>query len=533
MSISLITNFKVNSNNPIDTRLVATGADGLTNMEYKYEGLTVYRTDTGYSYIWNGTSWNLVSDGIYGGSGSLVGDTTIDEGYVGDNVADFSNSLILSASASTELVNLSSNFRRNDSSDIEFRHSLLFGTTSGPYISFNPRSEYLLRRGGVSIGTGDDVNYAVTERFKIYNNGLIKFQPTGVLTASLNIFNQDDELIFGYNWYGVKEDNNYGSSFIKFSNDKLSINHLTNVGTVATHSVIFNPPSELYTVNVNGNLNTSGDIYLGDGQSFRHISFGQVGLGIDKNNEEVSLFNNTLTKAIFVKDRLVSLGAQNYNVGVTFGATFSVGGSLNAQYKTSIWDNTFNVDRIDTGDTSLLDNYWVRNTNTTFTFNDDGATNSVNVILNSGTFSQDAQFIFNPISYSSKDSRSTWTNTKKPYDRFFYFYTPQSNYKLIHQIEWYLSNDDQLNWKQIGHLDTGNQDNYNQESGGTSSYATRYYSQSVMVPAEMDFKVKFSFPFDYTPDTTPAISSLQSVIFTVFRSGKWRTSNSDTSISNL
>jgi len=533
MSISLITNFKINSDNPIDTRMVATGPDGLTNMEYKYEGLTVYRTDTGYNYIWDGASWKLVSNGIYGGSGSLVGDTSIDTGSVGPNISDQTKSLIISASDSNEIFNLSSYFERNESTDVEFRHTLSFGTISGPYISFNPKSEYLLKRGGVSIATGDSVNYIVTERMKIYNDGLIRFTPNGTYTFSLNIFHNNNEMIIGRNWHSSKDDVNFGSSFLSFNDQILTINHSLASSTSYTHSLSLNHPSQPYSVEVNGGLSTTQDILLGNGQAPSQISFGGVGMIIDKSSEEVSLFNNTNIKGISLKDKLVSIGTNNYEVSITSSSTFSVFGHLSARYTTNIWDNAFNVDRVNTEDTSLLDNYWIRSSNSILSNNDQGSTNSVNVILNTGSFSQDMQLIFNPISYVSKDSRSTWINAKKPYDRFFYFYTPPSEYSLIHNIRWYLSNDDQLNWKQIGHLETGNQNNYNTESGATSSYANRYYSQSVLVPANMDFRITISFPFDFVSNTIIATYSLPSVIFTSLRSGNWRTVYSDPNITNI
>ena len=298
MSISLITNFKVNSNTPIDTRLVATGPDGLTNMEYKYEGLTVYRTDTGYSYIWDGTTWNLISNGIYGGSGSIVGDTVIDQGFVGTTIGDTSNELILSASASEEIINFSSKFIRNDSDDVEFKHSLSFGTASGPYITFNPaKLETTLTRGGISIGTGDDVDYIVSERIRIENHGLIRLKPTNTLTASLNVYYVDDSITFGYNWNSVKENSEIGSSFLKFSNQILSINHIGTNSNISTHSVIFYNSDNLYAMEVNGNMTTK-NIILGDGNGNYSVNYGGLGFGLDKTNEEVSLFNNGSIKSI-------------------------------------------------------------------------------------------------------------------------------------------------------------------------------------------------------------------------------------------
>ena len=169
----------------------------------------------------------------------------------------------------------------------------------------------------------------------------------------------------------------------------------------------------------------------------------------------------------------------------------------------------------------LTDNYWVRDSS--LSTNDVSTTNGVNVDLTTGSFSQDATFVFNPVNYTLKNSVSTWYNYKKSYDRFFYFYNEKTAYQIPHSIDWYLSNDNGTSWKKIGGIDTGNQNNYNQTSGATSSYATRYYSHSILVPAEMDLKVEFSFPFDYTPDNIPSSLDLPRTVFAVIRSGKWRT----------
>ena len=44
--ISIITNFDVNQNIPIDSRLVATSSSERDAINYKYDGMKVYQTDT-------------------------------------------------------------------------------------------------------------------------------------------------------------------------------------------------------------------------------------------------------------------------------------------------------------------------------------------------------------------------------------------------------------------------------------------------------------------------------------------------------
>ncbi len=77
MSISVITNFKVNAYTPIDSRLVATNSAALNEIQYPYEGLTVFTKDRNLNYTYNGSAWQVSSNGIYGGSGSMVGSTDL------------------------------------------------------------------------------------------------------------------------------------------------------------------------------------------------------------------------------------------------------------------------------------------------------------------------------------------------------------------------------------------------------------------------------------------------------------------------
>ena len=77
MSIPLITNFTINQNAPIDDRIVVANSSLRDAITYKYDGLTVFQIDTRTSWTWNATSatwsYNVAGNGIYAGSGSIVG----------------------------------------------------------------------------------------------------------------------------------------------------------------------------------------------------------------------------------------------------------------------------------------------------------------------------------------------------------------------------------------------------------------------------------------------------------------------------
>jgi hypothetical protein len=498
-------------------------------MEYKYDGLTVYRTDTELHYVWDGTSWEIASNGIYGGSGSLVGDTFIEEGFIGSNPNDETYKLILSASSSTENFNYVSNFSRNGTGDVQFKNSLLFGTFSGPYINFSPDYDSILGfyRGGLSLGTG----YIDThERLKIESNGVIRFKPFAPITASINIYETDGHLTLGYNWYGFRDVDTIGSSFLKFEEQVLSINHTSTFSSTYTHSVIFYNSDNEYTIDVNGNMRASG-ILLGNTNAYHTLSNQGIGFGIQKDTEEFSIFNNNNTKSIILSNNQISLGFNNYTIQVTQSTTFSVHGSFETHFKTKLWDNSFNVDRA--GATGVSDNYWSKLEDPENSFNDTSESTGVRVFLNSSFDTQDSEFMFITNGYTAKNTVSSWVSNKRPYDRIFYFYNNSYGYHITHELSWYLSNNGGDNWKKIGIVETGNQDSYNQEFGATVSYASRYYSNSVLVPSDMDLKIRFRFRNSFTPDVSFGTSSAPSVIFAVLRSGKWRTDISSDSISNI
>ena len=93
MPISLVTNFDVNASSPIDSRMVVADTTQRNNIVYKYQGLKVYQTNDNSSWVWNGSSWTRDGNGIYGGSGSLVGYTSVDFGNLGSTIGSVSNTL--------------------------------------------------------------------------------------------------------------------------------------------------------------------------------------------------------------------------------------------------------------------------------------------------------------------------------------------------------------------------------------------------------------------------------------------------------
>jgi hypothetical protein len=180
MPISLINNFDVNINNPIDSRIVATNSSSRDAIAYKYDGLTVFQTDTRQSWTWNQSSatwsYNVAGNGIYGGSGSLIGNTYVNFGSVNSTNGSTSSIFGYSSIAGSNTVYLNNYLRRNaaDSTyqSLAFRMQLFADSTPSSYIEFNP--DYT-NYGSLSFGTNN------TERMRINSNGKV-----GVLMTAYN-----------------------------------------------------------------------------------------------------------------------------------------------------------------------------------------------------------------------------------------------------------------------------------------------------------------------------------------------------------
>jgi len=243
MPIPIITNFEVNTHGPIDTRLVATNSAALQEIDFPYEGLTVFTKDQNLNYTYNGTAWQVSSNGVYGGSGSLVGNTDVNTGPVGIDLNDKSFEYTLSASSSSDRVQMVTSFIRNSQSGddyrtVEVRNQVKYvddgAVLNGPYISFNKDDA---KKGIISLGTPDRSFTTTVERFRVepdaanINNGAVVIIPS---TYSLPLYfthKTGNETIMGYNWDGTnKPTTGTGSAIISFKS----------TGEIALSNIAFN-----------------------------------------------------------------------------------------------------------------------------------------------------------------------------------------------------------------------------------------------------------------------------------------------------
>jgi len=243
MSISLLTNFTLNTFAPIDDRIISTNSAARDAIQYKYDGLTVFKTDDRTSWTWNATaatwSYNLTGNGIYAGNGSLVGDTYINIGPISNPLSSITKKFVLSASSSTSNIYYSTYFNRTisglDWSNVEVKtqweHDL--DTSNIAYISYNPLDPISNISGGIDFGTNN------TRRLTITKNGVVRlWSPTysmdlnaGLLSANrtLTLPNKTDTIA------------TLGDiSALAATVSAISLQTVTNVGATSSYPITLN-----------------------------------------------------------------------------------------------------------------------------------------------------------------------------------------------------------------------------------------------------------------------------------------------------
>ena len=159
--ISIISGFDVNAFAPIDSRFVANNSSTRESIVYKYEGLKVYQIDVNKTYVWTGLTWSQEGNGIYGGSGSLIGDTVVNMGSIGDTVGQQSYSFGFLSNPTTTTQNntvIDRFIRWNGGSTfqgVEYRRQFFNNGSASCYISMNSQSSTLNGNIDIGFGTGN------------------------------------------------------------------------------------------------------------------------------------------------------------------------------------------------------------------------------------------------------------------------------------------------------------------------------------------------------------------------------------------
>jgi len=292
--ISIISNFDINQSVPLDSRQVATSSASRDATPYKYEGLKIYQTDTKKTYIWTGVTFSIDGSGIYGGSGSLIGDTLVNFGQVGNTVSNKSSQFGYSSTSATNGIFYTNYFNRHTAAILgtewqgielrnEFRYSTSGGVVNSAYVSFNP-ADTTNGYGGISFGTGDGVINPVQERVRITGNGRVGIgtndpkeylqigSGTVVSGQSLPLtIHKGGSAVIGYNWYYNSADFVFdlkdGSSKISHEDGNIRFTHRKSLDSPtawvdslylsSSGSVGIKTTSPQYDLDVNGNLRSN------------------------------------------------------------------------------------------------------------------------------------------------------------------------------------------------------------------------------------------------------------------------------------
>jgi len=592
MSIPVITNFSINDTVPFDNRLVATSSESLNNMLYKYKGLTTYRTDTGLNYTYDGSTWAVSSNGIYGGSGDLSSDTIINFGTVSGTLNDVSNyftfrgydfSSPLGGVDDNTYVDLRNYFIRNVDSGgsyapygISYISQLVFKDEPisnsdfyvGPYITYNPPPLNNGGIGGISFGTLNPLlSNTIYERMRIEGSGIIRFKTNSLVndsTKSLNIGvdSLNDKPFIGFNWNGSTVDiSDTEASYIQFNDSVVSINNFSS-GT-GTHSAIFSKG----LVRVNGGLEVTGatistnkSISFGapDG-NIHFVSSNGIGIKYDSSVKNYAALTYRATSGQ-INDILNWDNSQITllrPIVATGSATITAYNTITSYSKSQLWDNVFNPDygfglptkanpSQATAD-DFSDLFFKRTTdageNVKYDADENGETaESNNIFVKQIGFSTGSptdsvkttgEFVImigtsyaSSTSDESSVSKNTFSVAARDYDRIYYFYLDGMRLQIPHQVRWWLGEPGTTtNWIQIGNIETGNKFNNNRAAtsyGSANDYASRYYSQTVLVPAGMAFKIQFRFHLTWSLTIASTDINSPRVFVNVIRSGKFR-----------
>jgi len=556
MPIPVITNFSINDTVPFDSRLVATSSVDMNNMLYPYEGLTIYRTDTKLNYTYNGNTWAVSSNGIYGGDGSLSdSNTAVGFGTVSGAVNDLSNALSFRAfsdNTGNNFVDIKNEFVRNESaidvtrlsyrSQFRFTESAGSSYLDGPYITYNPKSSSSIV-GGISLGTYNEDQGSAYDRIFIEggSDGLTKFfvDPTpGLSSKTVNIGrNLTTNIPFiGYDWYG-EDMAGTGSCFIEFENDQLTL-YSYNLNTNLHKTAVFASSFISFNKNVTltGNFNFSGNLN-GTGVTF------YIGKG---------------TNGFYITNQSVAFTFGNQRIGYYNAQSLYLEKNILVQYP-GILTNTSNLPYFYLGiKGKIVDRKF--NPNPRIPFENDldfsySTGNRIDRTGNTATFPSNTICIYQQVSgdrtdgYPAQDTRfriaakgytSNLSSTVNPpafveyvlqprdYDRIIYFYSDSLTFHIAHRLSWYLgypSATDEQNgdsipsqWKKVGVVETGNTDNINtsnlivttlgngigyptngsgQPTFASLTYQIRTYSQMVIVPSGSSLKIRLDFPYSW------------------------------------
>lgn len=209
--ISIISNFDLSSQSPVDYRMVSNTPFDRESIFFKYNGLQTYVLSEDKTYNWSDGTWSLSGkNGIYGGSGSLIGNTIVDLGITGDYVTSSSINLsLVSKTTDNSLISYNNNWNRvslsTTSANLRYTsgvysngstvsHISMHNTNVSGLISFNNVMElnsvgsFFIKKTQTSFGFIESPNLSQNRVFRLPNkDGRIALKSELPTFGSLNL----------------------------------------------------------------------------------------------------------------------------------------------------------------------------------------------------------------------------------------------------------------------------------------------------------------------------------------------------------
>ena len=315
MPTPLITNFTINTNAPIDSRLVVTASSDRDALAYKYDGMQVFTLDSRSMWTYNSTtlSWtssvSLDGNGIYSGNGNLPGNVYINTGTVINIVSSKSFNFVLGASASNNSIYYSTIFNRHTVTgdytgvEVKTQYSYNSNTSSVAYISYNPFDPINGYNGGIDFATLN------TRRVTINKNGILRlWNPT--YSMDFNNTNLSSNIILN---------TPISSGTIALTSDitnlgaTISLQYVTNNGNITNRPVSLQSSlgvAATFSIGSNFIFNNTGQTYNVDGVSYVANSSAAI---FRFNSSSTS--GSTVIKNVFIPNGCVA------TIEVTFNST--------------------------------------------------------------------------------------------------------------------------------------------------------------------------------------------------------------------
>jgi len=235
----LISSFIINGSFSIDSgRMVVTNSTYRDSIQYKYDGMQVFTTDsrTLWSYNSSNNSWIDFNSkyGIYSGSGNLIGNTYVDIGTVSNVVGSQSYNLVLKASASN-IVDLTTYFGKHTGGNNWYNYGLFrkFYNESGSnsvYMNFGA-SNSLNVPNTIDFGVNNNrvftISSGMTDSTGSASHGIKLYSPT--YSATLSPIKLLGEQI-------VYLPNNSGTFVL---NEDLTLQNVTTTGNTTSNILTF------------------------------------------------------------------------------------------------------------------------------------------------------------------------------------------------------------------------------------------------------------------------------------------------------